>query len=147
MCEHSYELRAPDSAEDWKAYHEIRRKILFENRGEFGVYDENHPDERRDGNYPLLLLLKGEPIGVIRVDINGLQAIFRRVAIREDLQRAGHGRVLLALDESFAQSKGCNHILSYVAPDAVEFYQRFGYALVQDAPMTGTGISMQKNLA
>src|SRR4030095_499343 len=101
------------------------------------------PDERRDGNYPLLLLLKGEPIGVIRVDISGLQAFFRRVAIREDLQRSGHGRVLLTLAESFAQANGCNYILSSVAPDAVAFYQRCGYALVQDAPMTGTGISMQ----
>jgi GNAT superfamily N-acetyltransferase len=133
MYEHSYELRAPDSAEDWKAYHGIRRKVLFENRGQSGVYDENHPDERREGNYPLLLLLEGEPIGVIRVDINGLQAIFRRVAIREDLQRSGHGRVLLTLAESFAQSKGCNYILSAVAPDAVGFYERCGYTHGQGA--------------
>jgi GNAT superfamily N-acetyltransferase len=55
----------------------------------------------------LLLLLDGEAIGVIRIDINGNQAIFRRFAIREDLQRAGHGRVLLTLAESFAQEKGC----------------------------------------
>src|SRR5262245_66330679 len=106
------ELRTPSSTEEWQAYHSIRRKVLFENRGRFGVYDENHPDEHRKGNHPLLLLLDGEAIGVIRIDINGDQAIFRRVAIREDLQRAGHGRVLLTLAESFAQEKGCLHIWS-----------------------------------
>lgn len=142
-----YELRTPSSTEEWQAYHSIRRRVLFENRGQFGVYDENHPDEHSKGNHPLLLLLDGEAIGVIRVDINGNQAIFRRVAIREDLQRAGHGRVLLALAESFAQEKGCLHIWSDVAPDAVGFYERCGYTFVPPVLMIGTSISMQKNLA
>ena len=75
--EPKYELRAPISTDDWEAYHGIRRKVLFENRGRIGVYDKNHPDESREGNYPLILLLDGEAIGVIRVDINGKQAIFR----------------------------------------------------------------------
>ncbi|HKA21568.1 MAG TPA: GNAT family N-acetyltransferase [Blastocatellia bacterium] len=141
----TYELRVPTSAEEWQAHHRIRREVLFENRGQFGEYDENHPDEHREGNHPLLLIHNGEPIGVIRVDISGTQAIFRRVAIREDLQRSGHGRMLLALAESFAQSKGCNHISSEVAPDAVGFYQRCGYELVQGVAIAGTA-SMQKNL-
>ncbi len=145
--EPKYELKTPSSTEEWQAYHGIRRKVLFENRGQFGVYDENHPDERREGNHPLLLLLDGGAIGVIRVDIKCNQAILRRVAIREDLQRAGHGRVLLTLAESFPQSKGCNHIWSDVAPDAVGFYKRCGYTFVPLGPMMGTSISMQKNLA
>ena len=144
--EPEHELRIPSSKNDWDAYHAIRRKVLFENRGQFGVYDENHPDEHRDGNHPLLLIHNGEPIGVIRVDINGKQAFFRRIAIREDLQRSGHGRMLLALAESFAQSNGCNHIRSEVAHDAVGFYRRCGYTSVQGVPMTGTTISMQKSL-
>jgi GNAT superfamily N-acetyltransferase len=145
--EPKYELRAPGSTEEWEAYHGIRRKVLFENRGRIGVYDKNHPDETHEGNYPLILLLEGEAIGVIRVDINGEQAIFRRVAIHEDLQRAGHGRMLLALAESFARAKRCNRIWSDVAPDAVGFYERCGYTLVPSAPMIGTSIPMQKNLA
>lgn len=142
-----YELRVLSSTEEWQSYHAIRRKVLFENRGQFGIYDENHPDEHRKGNHPLLLLLDGEAIGVIRVDINGKQAMFRRVAIREDLQRAGHGRVMLALAESYAQQKGCLQILSDVAPDAVGFYERCGYQVVTSAPMTGKSIPMHKNLA
>jgi hypothetical protein len=54
-----YELRAPSSTVEWEAYHGIRRKVLFENRGRIGVYDKNHPDESREGNYPLILLLNG----------------------------------------------------------------------------------------
>ncbi|MCA1606864.1 MAG: GNAT family N-acetyltransferase, partial [Acidobacteria bacterium] len=40
--------------------------------------------------------------------------MFRRVAVREDAQRVGHGRVLLTLAESFARSKGCKQIWSNV---------------------------------
>jgi GNAT superfamily N-acetyltransferase len=145
--EPKYELRSPNSAGEWQAYHAIRRKVLFENRGQFDVYDETHPDEHSKGNHPLLLVLDGEAIGVIRVDINGNKAMFRRVAIREDLQRAGHGRVLLTLAEAFAQEKGCLHIWSAVAPDAVGFYERCGYTLVPTGLMIGTSISMEKNLA
>jgi GNAT superfamily N-acetyltransferase len=121
--------------------------VLFENRGQFGVYNENHPDDRREGNHPFLLLLDGVAIGVIRVDISGTKATFRRVAVREDLQRAGHGRVLLALVESFAQAKGCKLIWSDVAPDAVGFYERCGFTYDPSAPATGTSVSMQKRLA
>lgn len=142
-----YELRAPCNAEEWETYHDIRRKVLFEDRRLIGIYNKNHPDEIYESNYPLILLLDGIPIGVIRVDINDKQAIFRRVAVREDLQRVGHGRMLLAMAESFARSKGCNHILSNVAPDATGFYERCGYTVAPSASMTGTSISMHKNLA
>ena len=142
-----YELKAPSSAEEWQGYHSIRRKVLFENRGQFGVYDENHPDELTKGNYPLLLLLDGEAIGTIRVDIDGNQAIFRRIAIREDLQLAGHGRVLLALAESIAREKECSNVWSDVAADAVGFYERCGYTFVPWKPITRVSVSMQKNLA
>jgi GNAT superfamily N-acetyltransferase len=87
------------------------------------------------------------PAIMVRIYIDGNQAIFRRVAIREDLQQASHGRILLTLAESFAQEKGCLHIWSDVAPDAVGFYERCGYKFVPSALLIGTSISMQKNLA
>jgi N-acetylglutamate synthase-like GNAT family acetyltransferase len=66
-------------------------------------------------------------VGVIRIDIVGKQAIFRRVAVREDVQRSGHGRVLLALAEEFAREKDCDYLYSFVSPDAVEFYEKCGF--------------------
>ena len=36
-------------------YHAIRL-ALFENRGRFGVYNENHPDEFEKDNHPLIRL-------------------------------------------------------------------------------------------
>src|SRR5262245_61705267 len=102
-----YSLKAPAADDEWRTYHAIRRKVLFENRGHFGVYDESHPDDLAPGNYPMLLMYGNEPIGVIRVDVDGELAIFRRVAIREDVQRRGNGSVMVSLAEEFARGKGC----------------------------------------
>jgi GNAT superfamily N-acetyltransferase len=142
----NHELRAPRDSDEWLAYHAIRRKVLFENRGEFGVYIENHPDELKSGHHPLVMVLSGVIIGVIRVDLSGRVAWFRRVAVREDLQRSGHGRVLLRLAESFAQEEGCNEARSDVAPDAVGFYERCGYSRDSSTFAEIGSVSMRKPL-
>jgi N-acetylglutamate synthase-like GNAT family acetyltransferase len=101
MIENEYELRAPRSDKEWSAFHAIRRKVLFENRGKGESYIENHPDDFKTGHHPLIFLYKGDMVGVIRVEVSETVAWFRRVAIREALQRLGHGRVLLRLAEAF----------------------------------------------
>jgi N-acetylglutamate synthase-like GNAT family acetyltransferase len=141
-----HELRAPVSEEEWRALHDIRRKVLFENRGKFDTYIENHPDDFKTGHHPLVLVHKGVVIGVVRVEIDGTVAWFRRVAIREDLQRQGHGHALLKLAETFAKAQGCDEVRSNVAVEAVEFYERCGYArdVVEPAPVNS--VRMHKSL-
>lgn len=126
MTEH--ELRAPANEEEWRALHDIRRKVLFENRGKFETYIENHPDDFKAGHHPLVLLYKGKLIGVVRVEVEDKLAWLRRVAIREDVQRQGHGRVLLTLAEAFAKAEGCHELVSNAADDAVGFYESCGFA-------------------
>ena len=89
MINTEHTLRAPANDDEWRALHDIRRKVLFENRGKFGTYIENHPDDFKAGHHPLVLLYKAVVIGVVRVEIVGTTAWFRRVAIRDDLQRMG----------------------------------------------------------
>jgi GNAT superfamily N-acetyltransferase len=133
----AYELRRPGTDAEWAAYHQIRRRVLFEMRGRVGVYDAQYPDELRPGNHPLLLLHDGAPVGVIRVDVEPGRAIFRRVAIREDVQGVGHGRVLLSLAETFARGAGCELVHSYVDPGAVGFYERCGFKRDSSAAPAG----------
>lgn len=120
-------LITPTTNEEWDSYHRIRREVLFEARGHFGVYDPNRPDEKAPNKYPKLLVVSGEPVGVVRIDIDSRVAALRRVAIRADVQRLGHGRALLNLVEQFAREAGCTQLVSSVAPDAVGFYERFGF--------------------
>ena len=127
-----YELLTPSDPTEWKAYHDIRRQVLFEDRGRFGVYDEHHPDETAVGNSPKLLLYRGDPVGVIRIDIDGTTATFRRVAVRSDVQRRGHGRALLWLARRFAADNCCVKLASFVAPNAVGFYRSAGFEISLD---------------
>ena len=144
--ESAHHLRAPHNEEEWRAYHEIRRRVLFEKRGEIGVYDDKHPDEFQAMNYPLILFYEDAPVGVIRVDVRGQVAWLRRVAVREDKQRRGHGQAMLSLAEEFARDNGCHDVRSNVAADAVPFYEHCGYG--HDVATVGNrdGIPMCKSL-
>jgi GNAT superfamily N-acetyltransferase len=141
----SFQLRRPSSEQEWTAYHDIRRTVLFERRGRFGVYDASHPDEHEPENHALLLFVAGEPVGTIRVDLGADTAIFRRVAVREDVQRRGYGRTMLQLAEEFVRQQGRHRIQSYVDRGAVEFYERCGFVRDLDAENDGATVLMYKN--
>jgi GNAT superfamily N-acetyltransferase len=137
-----HDLRTPRSDEEWRAFHAIRRKVLFENRGKTEAYIENHPDDSKPGNHPLVLVYRGEVIGVARIDVSGTVAWLRRVAIRDDLQRLGHGRALLQLAEAFAKAEGCDEMRSNAAVEAVGFYERCGYTrdLFAESPLNSVRV-------
>ena len=141
----AHELRSPVTMDEWEAYHSIRERVLWEARGRFGEYDRSHPDEHRDGHHPLLLLFRNDPIGVVRVDVSGKTAFIRRVAIREELQRMGHGRQLISMVEQFARAHGCTEARSHVDSDAVRFYREVGYCESGPA-QTDARVPMRKAL-
>lgn len=135
-----YELVSPPDVDAWRIYHDIRRVVLFEARGQFGVYDEHHPDDSAEGNHARLLLHRGDPVAVIRIDISGEDAILRRVAVRADVQRRGHGRTLLRLAQQFAVANGCERLASYVARDAVGFYEKCGFSVPREPATELSGL-------
>jgi GNAT superfamily N-acetyltransferase len=138
--------------EDWRSYHEIRRVILFEDRGRYGVYDENHPDEHLPDHHPLLLKFYGSAIGTARIDNfnNGTGAI-RLVSILKSEQGKGHGRVLSRMVEDFAKSIGIKTLYVNAAPEAVGYYERLNWKphMWDSAELTGISqrcIQMLKTL-
>lgn len=122
-----YQLRAPANEAEWQSYHEIRRAVLWGGSRQGSVYDPNRPDERLPNRFARILFFEDVPVGVLRIDIEPPKAIFRRVAVRVEHQRKGHGRVMLMLAEEFARKHGCVCVRSGVAPDAVGFYERCGF--------------------
>jgi len=138
------EFRAPTDEAEWAAYHAIRRHVLFELRGN-ATYDANHPDERRPGHYPFVLWDGDVAVGVIRVDVEGTVARFRRVAVTESLQRRGYGREMLRAAERFAGEQGCARVVSHVDSGAIGFYERCGFARDASAG-DGRTVSMSKRL-
>jgi len=146
MIENEHELRAPATDAEWVALHAIRRKVLFENRGKLDTYIENHPDDFKHRHHPLILLYKAVVVGVVRVEVCERVAWFRRIAISEDLQRLGHGRVLLRLAEAFAKSEDCTEVRSNAAVEAVGFYEHCGYTRDPLVPAPVNSVPVWKSL-
>lgn len=123
-----YDLIAVKDPADWRAFHDIRRQELFEAKGRFGVYDENHPDDHAPFAHPYLLKLGGVPIGTTRLDVRGDgTAIFRLVAITAAEQGKGHGRVMERLVEERARALGATTLYVNAADTAVGFYRNTGW--------------------
>jgi GNAT superfamily N-acetyltransferase len=139
-------LVSPRNARDWTAYHDIRRRVLFTDRGSSVAYDENHPHDRLPGNYPKLLIAGTEYLGAIRVDIREGIAFLRRVAIDTPFQRKGFGTRMIELAESFALEYGALRVESDVAKDAVDFYLKCGYHYVDGTVHHDDAVSMYKHL-
>lgn len=93
----------------------------------------------------MVLHLNDEPVGVLRIDVDGSTAWVRRVAIREDMQRQGHGRRMLQLASEFAVDEGCTMLRSFVDAAAIGFYRKLGFEVVRPAGSEG-GMLMQKTL-
>ena len=102
-----HRLLPPRSAADWAAYHAIRRDAIFAVHLPGQAYDDSDADEFKPGHAPHVLLLRDEVIGTIRIDtIDERRAGFRLVGIRSDLQRHGHGAIMLDLAEQLVYRQG-----------------------------------------
>ena len=107
-----YTLRPVRSPQEWSVYHAIRRDAIFSALLPGQAYDERDPDEFQHRHLPHALVRDGEIIGTVRIDLVGeAQAGLRLIAIRRDLQRQGHGRVLLRLAEHAARGLGRTEII------------------------------------
>jgi hypothetical protein len=123
----AYELATVTTEDDWRAYHELRRDVLWKAPGLEG-YDERHSDEYLAANHPLLLKRNGQPIGTTRLDDlgNGRGAV-RLVAIATGMQRRAHGRILSALVEQYARWLGLTTLFVNAVPEAVGYYEKMGW--------------------
>lgn len=135
----SYKLVKVAAEDDWRAYHALRRHVLWESRGRDG-YDEKRPGEFLPANHPLLLKLDGRPIGTTRLDdLGDGRGVVRLVAIAADVQRRGHGYALSNLVENYARALGLTTLLINADPEAVGYYEKMGWHafLWDEAELTG----------
>jgi GNAT superfamily N-acetyltransferase len=125
----AYRLELAQSPEDWAAYHAIRREAIFAALLPGVLYDPDYPDEFLPDHFPYVLKRHGEVVGVMRIDlIDAQRAGFRLIAVRPDLQRGGHGRVLMALAERRARELGRLEAVINAHHTALGFYLGLGYA-------------------
>jgi GNAT superfamily N-acetyltransferase len=136
-----YHLKIVDRPEQWRAMHDIRRAVLFAPDRHAIAYDEDHPDDRVDGNTPFLFCENDEPVGVARLDAHGDVGIVRLVAIVADRQRTGLGRAMDMALVAEARRRGINTLRVNAAADAVGFYEKTGWHKAGWNPAELTGMA------
>ena len=122
-----YGLAVVESAEQWHALHAIRREVLFDTGIMPFVYDENRPEDRKDGNTPYLLLLDGTAIGTMRLDQHGSAGVVRLVGITSARQRQGHGGAMSRLIDAEAMARGMVELRINAYGEAIGFYEKTGW--------------------
>jgi N-acetylglutamate synthase-like GNAT family acetyltransferase len=137
----NYELVRISAENDWRAYHDIRRKVLWENRGRVN-YNDKHTDEYLPDHHPLLFMLNDIPIGTTRLDDlkNGF-GVVRLVAISDEFQGKGHGRQLAFSVDNYAQGLGIKTLHVNAAPEALGYYKKLGWEFYQWHAEKLTGIA------
>lgn len=123
-----YQLVKVSEPADWVHFHAIRRVELFEARGRFGIYNDNHPHDYAAFAHPFLLKRDGQALGTVRLDLfDGGRAVVRLVAVTAAEQRRGHGRAMEELVTEQARALGAHTLLVNAAEDALGFYQKTGW--------------------
>ena len=137
----AYHLKRVSLPDEWRAMHDIRRAVLFAPDRHAIAYDENHPDDRADGQTPFLLFEDDEPVGVVRLEARGDIGIVRLVAIVAEKQRRGLGRVMDAAVVAEARVRGIRLLRVNAAADAVAFYEKTGWHRQSWNPAELTGMA------
>jgi N-acetylglutamate synthase-like GNAT family acetyltransferase len=121
---------SPVTPEELEMYFRLRWEVLRKPWGwERG--SELTDDEDRCV-HALVLDHKGEAVGVCRLQMNTpAEAQLRFMGVRGDQQGKGVGRLLIGHMEEEARKKGAKYIVLQARENALEFYKRCGYAVVE----------------
>lgn len=126
-----YELRSPDTIEEWKAYHKIRLTEIHNQYCSESVYDPEDPEEMSADNYSFIFVSYNsvDVFGTIRIDLlkQKKEAAFRWVAIAKEFQKTDLGRRMLELAEQFVREKKRNLIRIPAEEGSQKFYEKLGY--------------------
>ena len=144
----SLKIIEPRSVEEFESYFQLRWEIL---RKPWGQPKGSERDESDSAGFNRMVLNeKGHPIGVGMLLINSVQeAQIRFMAVSENYQGMNVGTLLIDCLESIASDYKCSHIILQSRENAVKFYEKSGFKVVEKSYLLFGEIQhflMQKDL-
>ncbi|MCA8831996.1 GNAT family N-acetyltransferase [Hymenobacter pini] len=125
-------IASPASATDWAAYYHLRYEVLRQ------PWQQPEGSERADDDlaptttHALVLAPEGYATAVGRVHPSGPgQGQMRFMAVHPAWQGRGLGGQVLGYLEEAARQQGLREIVLHARENAVPFYQRHGYTVVE----------------
>jgi ribosomal protein S18 acetylase RimI-like enzyme len=123
-------IRTPETPTEWDAYFQLRYEIL---RAPWGQPQgsEKTPDEGAHMHFAYFNAQQ-EIIGVVRLDSCGAQTgQIRFMAVAENAQGLGIGRLLMQHAEEKARDNQFKQMILHARANALEFYSKLGYQYLE----------------
>jgi len=123
-------VRPPETPEEFERYRDLRWKIL---RAPFNQPRITEQDDDGTVDYPIMVCeIDGIPIGVGRAHfISDNEAQIRSISVEEEWSGKGIGSIVLKELEKIVTAKGAKRIIIHARNNAIEFYKKNGYEVVE----------------
>ena len=121
----------PQTPEEFKQYYSLRYKILRKPWGQPRGSERDNEDEISHHRM-IIDEATGDAIAVGRLQVNTKEeAQIRYMAVADNYQGKELGSKIVTALEDIALDKGANRIILQARKNAVQFYQRNGYKVVE----------------
>ena len=122
----------PHSAIDFEKYYRLRWEVLRKPWGwERG---SELADDEDKCIHAMVVNEKNETIAVCRLQMNSAdEAEIRFMGVRDDQQGKGIGKVIMNYLENIAKEKGAKTVILQGRENAVAFYKKQGYVIVEES--------------
>lgn len=122
-------LIEPKTSEEYEKYYYLRWKIL--RRPLLQPIKSERDDLENSSIHRMIVNDKNEPIAIGRLQINSdSNAQIRFMAVENKFQGMGLGSKVLNELEFLAKEKKCKHIILHARENALSFYKKKGYRII-----------------
>jgi ribosomal protein S18 acetylase RimI-like enzyme len=125
-------ISEPKTKKDFEKYYDLRWRIL---RAKWNQPKGSEKDNLEDQSIHLMCKDKADILGAGRAHFNTKdEAQIRYMAVDDNQQGKGIGSKILLELERRAKEKGAKYIVLNSRESAVNFYKKYGYSVVGEAP-------------
>ena len=125
-------VRPPQTPEEFERYRDLRWRIL---RAPWNQPRITEQDDLENDDFPIMVCeVDGIPIGVGRAHfIFEDEAQIRSISVELNWEGKGIGTIVLKELEKIVTAKGAKRIIIHARNNAVEFYKKNGYHIVEES--------------
>ena len=125
------EIIEPNTSDEFKIYYDLRYEVLrkpwFQPKG-----SERDDDDETSLHRMIIDKPNGKAVVVGRLQFNSIEeAQIRYMAVSDDYQGKGYGRKMVKALDNIAREKGSRKIILQSRGDAVKFYEKNGYKIIE----------------
>ena len=125
------EIIEPNTSDEFKIYYNLRYEVL---RKPWLQPKGSERDEEEETSLHRMIIDEpnGKAVAVGRLQFNNIEeAQIRYMAVSDDYQGMGYGSEIVKVLENIAREKGSRKIILQSRENAVKFYKKNGYKIIE----------------